>query len=309
MKSLICINTCNRADQMQAYAYDFIKYCQGNDNYDFVVSLDGNDDETVNFCEKYKIPLVYSDKREGVGISKNRVLEKFSDYDYYFFLEDDVELLNGEIFEKHIDAANRCGFYHMSLDERWRFFGNEEVEECGKDIMKYYDYGSASFNFFTKEGIEIVGGFHEEFAKWKRFGHTEHTYRYVNAKLHSRAFITLDDCFEGYCDWHNPPSVTDPKQFKLTKNRLATMEQCIIDEKLINLPIKTIGKYYFNEYCIEDIKMHFLEDISQSHKELQKIKESKLMLLKNLCYRSIKNPYKLVTFPYNAIKILSKNND
>jgi len=306
MKTLVCINTCNRSDQLMGYVFDFIKYCRNKKDYDFIVSLDGKDEDTINFCEKYKIPLIYSEKREGVGISKNRVLEKFNDYDYYFFLEDDVELLNGEIFEKHIDVANRCGFYHISLDERWRFIGNEDTKECGREKINYYDYGSASFNFFTKEGIEIVGGFHEEFAKYKRFGHTEHTYRYVNVKLHDRAFMVLENCFEGYCNWHNPPSVTDPKQFKLTKNRLATIEQDVIDKKLSNFPIKTLSKYYFNEYCVEDVRMDFLENISQCQKEVQKIKESKPMLLENLCSRSIKSPYKFITFPYNAVKILLK---
>ncbi len=339
MKTLICINTCNRPDQIKAYAYDFIKYCQDIDACDFVVSLDGNNEETIEFCERYKIPLIYSEKREGVGISKNRILEKFNDYDYYFFLEDDVELLNESIFAKHVDIANKCGFYHMSLDERCRFFGNIDSDECGGEKINFYNYGSASFNFFTREGIEKVGGFHEEFAKWKRFGHTEHTYRFVNQGLHKRAFISIEDCFEDYCVWHNPPSVTNSSNFEVTENRLARVEQNIIDKKMTYFSIKTFSKYYHNRFNVDDVDIKCLKDIAklskkiflmerckiqhdeeikevnkllrdeegqlwQKEKRLKNLSDSKSLQLGDLFYRSIKKPYKLITYPYNFIKIL-----
>jgi hypothetical protein len=313
MKKLICINTCNRLEHIKAYAYDFIKFCQNNDGYDFVVSLDGEDSDTINFCNKYHIPLVYSQRREGVGISKNRVLKKFNGYDYYFFIEDDVELINGEIFEKYIKVADRCGFLHMSLDDKWRFFGNEALDNCGDERVIYYNYGSAGFNFFTREGIEKVGGFHTEFAKYKRFGHTEHTYRFVNVGLHERAFITLESCFEGYCNWHNPPSVTTPGGFKTTKNWIMEDEQGIIDKKLRYFPVKTLSKYYYNNFIISDVIDNELLDISIYNKKtlLKKIQNhelqnSKYFLIKGLLERSLKNPIKWVTFPFNVFRILCK---
>ncbi len=339
MKSLICINTCSRPDQIKAYVYDFIKFCQENEGYDFVISLDGKDQEVIRFCEFFKIPLIYSEEREGVGISKNRVIELKKDYDFYFFLEDDVELINGSVFDVSVDVAKKENIYHMNLDEKRRYFGNKKVENKDGVNIGYYDYGSASFNFFTRKGIGLVGGFHEEFAKYRRFGHTEHTYRFVNTGLHKRAFIVLEDYFEDYFVWHNPPSVTSPKGFAVTENRLAQVEQNLIDQKLTFFPIKTISKYHFNQYTKNDVRISYLKDISEGYKKVileqekstilriqQKenekhtirdnsvfaegseynLRHSKAFQVGDLFFRSVKNPLKWVTFPFNFVKILLK---
>ena len=85
-KSLICITTCNRVSAIKAVIWDYINFCKKNDSFDFLISLDGDDKETVRYCEKHNIPLVYSKVREGVGLSKNRVLKTYSEFDYYFFI-------------------------------------------------------------------------------------------------------------------------------------------------------------------------------------------------------------------------------
>ena len=302
MKTLICINTCNRINYIKAFVYDFILFCINNKEYDFVISSDGKDNSLIEFCTKHKIPLVYSEKREGVGISKNRILKLFDDYDYYFFVEDDVELLNGDIFGYHINFAKKCDFQHMSLDEEYRFFGNKEIIKCDDYSLFLYDYGSAGFNFFTKEGIKKVGGFHTEFAKYKRFGHTEHTYRFVNAGLHKKAFIVGKDMFEGFCRWHNPASVTKGSDFEQTKNRIAIVEEDIIKEKLNYFPIKTLSKYYFNNFNKKDVKIKSLENVSIIEKkdieifELQK----EINLMKKSTFWIMRNKYlKLKSFLKN----------
>ena len=88
MKNLICINTYKSADLIKALVWDYIDFVKENNHYDFIVSLDGADQETIEYCQTYNIPLLYSEQNEGVGLSKNRVIESFSDYDNYFFIEE-----------------------------------------------------------------------------------------------------------------------------------------------------------------------------------------------------------------------------
>jgi hypothetical protein len=322
--TLICINTCNRSDRLKAYSYDFIKFCRENDGYDFVISLDGKDKKTIEFCQKYKIPLLYSEEREGVGISKNRVLEKFDYYDYYFFLDDDVELLNGNIFDIHIDVADKCGFYHLSSGEKCRFHGNEQFDDCSGKKIAFYDYGSGVFSFFNRNGLKKVGGLHSEFAKHKRFGHTEHTYRFVHAGLHPQAFITIDECFKEYCAWHNPPSVTSTNGIEVTKNRLARVEQDIIDQKLIFFPINTFSKYSYNKFHLDDAKIDFIKDISRLNKDVLRLEKqfsrelhkkdmeikqcNKLILQRDRQLHKIRNSksFRIVKLFFHTIKKLTK---
>ena len=62
---------------IKTFVWDYIIFAKSNVDYDFVLSLDGADSDTISYCQKYHIPLLYSEENEGVGISKkqsNRVL-------------------------------------------------------------------------------------------------------------------------------------------------------------------------------------------------------------------------------------------
>ena len=52
------------------------------------------------------------------GSSKNRVLERFPDFDYYFFLEDDVELVDERVFPAHVELSRATGIHHFTLFQR-----------------------------------------------------------------------------------------------------------------------------------------------------------------------------------------------
>ena len=242
MKTLICINTCKRASAIKAMIWDYIDFVKSQDTFDFIISLDGNDTETISYCQKFNIPLIYSEENEGVGLSKNRVLTTFPDYNYYFFIEDDVELLNPEVFKIHIDLAQKTNLHHFSLFPRERIRIEKAQTKLDNYTLIHSMYGSAQVNFFTQEGIQKVGGFHDEFAKYKRFGHTEHTYRFMNAGLTQYPFNIIDECIDGFFGWNYPRSVTQIK-VQTTENRLFQGEEELINEKLIHYPIKTISNF------------------------------------------------------------------
>ena len=272
-KILICVNTCNRANYVKAFAARYLRHCCENESYDFVLSLDGCDRDTVELCQKYKIPLLHSKNREGVGISKNRVLESFDNYDFYFFLDDDSELVDGGVFDKFIAISKKCNLHHMNLGEKHRFHGAENYEECVGERLLFANYGSGSLSFFTRHGINVVGGFHTEFSQNKRFGHTEHSYRFKHTSLSKQPFIVPIDCFDNYFIFHNPPSVTNRGEMVITENGLAIAEEKLIEQKLKHFPISTMSSYSFNGFCACDAYTEQLEVIS-AH-QMDSLKRSK----------------------------------
>jgi hypothetical protein len=209
------------------------------------VALDGKDPSYIKFFEKNKIPLIYSECREGVGLSKNRVLAKFPNYEYYFFIDDDVELINADVFEIHIEISNNAKLHHLSLGEQKRFIDVTEIKKIHNFSLMYSMIGSGAFNFFTKKGIDQVGGWHTEFARHKRFGHTEHSYRYYNKGISKAPFITIMECIN-YLRWHNPISVTPVPNVEVSQKLLHDSEVNIMKKKLEYFPISTICQFHFN---------------------------------------------------------------
>ena len=242
MKNLICINTYRSADLIKSFIWDYIDFVADNNEYELIVSLDGQDTETINYCEKYKIPLLYSKENEGVGISKNRVIKSFTKYDNYFFIEDDIELLNSEVFDIHIKLAKELEIEHFSLFEARRIRNQMNLFKHGQYHIIQAMYGGAPFNFFTKRGLDIVGGFHTEFAKYKRFGHTEHTYRFVNNELSKYPFQVIKECIDGYFRWNDPISRIKIS-VEVSENRLFIEEEKLIEQKLKYFPVQTLSEY------------------------------------------------------------------
>lgn len=161
----------------------------------------------MDFCERYNITILYSKVREGVGLSKNTVLQKFPDYKYYFILEDDVELLNPEVFEAHIYLSNQLKIPHFSLHPKNRIKKIINRTKLEEHKIIHSLYGSAQFNFFSSYGLEKVGGWHIEFSKYKRYGHTEHSYRFYNQGLTRAPFNIIENFLDGYLLWHEPKSI------------------------------------------------------------------------------------------------------
>lgn len=240
-KTLISITTCNRLSEVKKNILPYLQFCNSNEDFDFVLALDGREDDYIKFCDKYNIPLIYSEKREGVGLSKNRVLKQFSDYNYYFFIDDDVELINEKIFEKCIFVFNqkKINYLSYSVNEKNKFFFD------GKNKLVGGFSGGGCFNFYSSIAIKEVGGWHTHFAKYKRYGHTEHSYRVYYKKLNPYPFVSIINIKE-YLLLNDPPHVTAINNIEKNDNELIEDEQNMIDEKQDFFPITTLSKFYFN---------------------------------------------------------------
>lgn len=244
MKSLITITTCNRLHEVKKYILPYIDFCNRNEEFDFLLSLDGDNSEYLEFCNEFQIPLLYSDEREGVGLSKNRVLKQFPNYDYYFFIEDDVELIDASIFQENIDYSVRHNIPHLS---RCAF------DEKGEMITEGFKAG-AQFNFFEAKALFQVGGWNTLFAKHKRFGHSEHSFRFYNIELQKYPFIALKNNIKKIVV-HDPPHVTRIEHIS-NDGHYHSDEKALIAEKTTYFPLQTLSTYYFNGYnCSCNLKV------------------------------------------------------
>ena len=73
-RALVCITTCNRAWLLKRYVAPYLAFCRSDRSFDFLVSLDGSDPESIAFCDRLGFPLVYSDEREGGGPGQEQSL-------------------------------------------------------------------------------------------------------------------------------------------------------------------------------------------------------------------------------------------
>lgn len=274
MKSLITITSCNRIDEVKKYILPYIDFCNRNTDFDFLLALDGNNQEYIDFCCKFEIPLLYSDKQEGVGLSKNRVLTKFHNYDYYFFIDDDVELLNGKVFGDNIEFSKKNNIPHLS----GLTFGEKSKEIMIDNQNVIYGFKAGGyFNFFDANYLKKVGGWHTCFAKYKRYGHSEHSYRFYINNFQKNPFICIESTIKNFI-LHNPPHVTSESKAPYFEH-FHFEEEELIHKKISFFPIQTISKFYFieNNMSLNNAVIVFLDKNNKKYPLIKGIQ-------RNICY-------------------------
>ena len=244
-RALVTITTCRRLDRVRRYLPHFAQFCDSDSRFSLLLALDGTDEAYEQFCEEWSLPLVYSAETEGVGLSKNRVLERFPDFDYYFFLDDDVELTDSLVFPAHIRLAQESRIHHLSLFERDGMRTPTRETTVGDFRVAHGMFGGGQFNFFTGAGLKRVGGWHTDFAAFRRWGHTEHSYRFFHAGLTPAPFnmaIGLADT----CIWHYPPPVTKAGGMAIDQDQISAVERRLMDARLDYFPVTTLSVHRFN---------------------------------------------------------------
>lgn len=255
-KSLICITTCMRLHEIKKYILPYIDFCNRHPEFDFLLSLDGYDANYIEFCKEFHIPVLFSEEREGVGISKNRVLKKFGEnYDSIFFIEDDVELIDETVFFDQIYISETLNIPHLSgkvIDDRptMQFFDHKILEKGFK--------GGGYFNFFRTRELLKVGGWHPYFSRLKRHGHAEHTYRFYYAGLQEFPFIALQSTF--FMTFiHDPEHVTHITEKNYVDGYFHPEEWKLIQQKLTYYPVITMSPFHFINFDRSfNQKIHFL---------------------------------------------------
>lgn len=245
-RALICVTTCQRLGHLRRYLPHLARFCVEDPRFQLVVALDGTDPDYLAFCDRWEVPLVYADQREGVGLSKNRVLERYGDFEYYFFLEDDVELVDGAVFPAHVALHRASGIHHFALFERGAVRGRTGETEVAGVTITHGLYGPAHFCSYTGEGLRAVGGWHPLFAQYRRWGHTEHSWRFHRDGLAPAPFNVAEPLSDTFI-WHYPPAVTRVEGVAFDADQIAAPERDLMDQALRHVPLRTLAPHHSND--------------------------------------------------------------
>lgn len=196
----IGIITCNRPNYLKGLLDSLIPCKEVIDELAVV-----NDGKPVD-VPLFKGEWVLNEKNLGVGKSKNKALKYLLDKkcDYIFLIEDDMLILNKDIFNKYIEAYKLSGIHHFNygpgspfnrkqdihFDLHNRHLLKQDSEPSPKLIIEYskdikvalYEHTVAMFSFFTREVLEKVGLIDEQF--YNAWEHVDHTYRIIKAGYH-----------------------------------------------------------------------------------------------------------------------------
>ena len=248
-RALVALTTCGRPALVAKNLPALNARLKPLPGFDLILVIDGlslaANRETLRLAGQMGINCVIADHPEGVGVAKNRVMSLFGDHDFYFFIEDDVEVLSTELFTGHISAYEQTGIHHFSLHEASRLLDElppsyfpaasplpgENTGQAAKKMIRHARFGSAQVNFFSQQALATVGGWHRQFSLLRRGGHTEHSYRVFNAGLTPAPFNYIDHLSSSCC-WHNPPSIVSCRDYPVGANRLFEIENSLISQQL-----------------------------------------------------------------------------
>jgi GT2 family glycosyltransferase len=145
-------------------------------------------------------------QRQGVAKAKNQAMCYLlrENCDYIFVIEEDMLILDKDIFNKYIEAYKLSGIHHFNYGPGSPFNRKQDIQfdlhnrhllkqdsepnpklviEYSKDIkVALYEHTVAMFSFFTREVLEKVGLIDEQF--YNAWEHVDHTYRIIKAGYH-----------------------------------------------------------------------------------------------------------------------------
>lgn len=203
----IGIITCDRLH----YLKQLLESLEGCKVDEIVIVNDGKHIEDLSDCSGKSLPdnvTLYEQvpQRQGVGKGKNRIMSLLLEKgcDYIFVIEDDMIILNKDVFEKYIEAHKLSGIHHFNYGPGSPFNRKQDIQfdlhnrhllkqdtavnpklviEYSKDVkVALYEHTVAMFSFFTREVLEKVGLIDEQF--YNAWEHVDHTYRIIKAGYH-----------------------------------------------------------------------------------------------------------------------------
>lgn len=201
------IITCDRLH----YLKQLLESLEGCRVDEIVIVNDGKHIENLSDCGGKGLPgnvnlYEQAPQRQGVGKGKNRIMSLLLEKgcDYIFVIEDDIIILNKDVFAKYIEAHKLSGIHHFNYGPGSPFNRKQDIQfdlhnrhllkqdsevspkliiEYSKDVkVALYEHTVAMFSFFTREVLEKVGLIDEQF--YNAWEHVDHTYRIIKAGYH-----------------------------------------------------------------------------------------------------------------------------
>jgi len=181
------IITCDREDFYIKASESLNKALQIYPDYETVTVNDG-----TNKLKYQPINLIDTIGRQGVGKAKNAALKFLieKDCEHIFLMEDDIEIVDSNVFNEYIKTANITGVKHLN----YALHGNHNQDGYGNPIIRktvnypdntkidLYPNLLGAFSYFHASVLDEVGLIDEEF--YNAMEHVDHTYRIINAGYH-----------------------------------------------------------------------------------------------------------------------------
>lgn len=173
---------------------------------DFIVVVnDGNE------YQKSVYPLdineiIQHKKNQGVGRSKNDALRFLmsKNCEHIFLLEDDIRIINKNVFDEYIRASSVSGIRHLNF----AFHGpaNKDVNGKPKEklrvnfhndvVLSFHSHLAGAFSYYHNSVIETVGYIDQRFVN--AYDHLDHTLQMIKTNLHPPFgwFVDLADSYK-----------------------------------------------------------------------------------------------------------------
>ena len=163
MKKLICIITKDRYSALDI----LLKSLRNTEN---IIIIDASE----NTIKNTGYQRFYNITNQSVMSNKNMALQIFlkSSADYLFILEDDMKILDLDVFDEYIEKSIKYNIPHMNFN---LYDKNSLIYDLNEDI-KVSEHCNGCFQFFTKECIQKAGLMDKEFNQ-NVYEHVEHTLR------------------------------------------------------------------------------------------------------------------------------------
>jgi glycosyltransferase involved in cell wall biosynthesis len=164
-----------------------------------------------------------SNERLGVSKRKNECLRALKDNDYIFLLDDDVEIIKDGWIEFFVNSGHEHLLY---LD---KYLHGNPIEHT--HYLEFRNCGGV-FMFMTKECIEKVGAFNEDFGLYS-FEHAEYSNRIYGCKGFYKMLYGTENYIysEDYSNPNHKSSIGNLEKNELIKKNW---------DKYFNEPIKNV---------------------------------------------------------------------
>jgi GT2 family glycosyltransferase len=156
------IITCDRPDFFKK-CYNSVK----NSNITIIVIDDGEKpiDQSVELENIHH--YIKTKGKQGVAIAKNMAFDYFldNDYEHIFLIEDDIEIIDENVFDVYINTSKATGLKHLN----YGLHGNHNRDAYGNPtIIKTVNYGNGisidlypnvlgAFSYYHRSVLEHVG--------------------------------------------------------------------------------------------------------------------------------------------------------
>lgn len=108
-----------------------------------------------------RVKVIVNGENSGAGHSKNIILETLfeKDYDYVFTIEDDMEIINDDVFNVYINAANNNEVEYLNFAHHGAY--KHEKPHFSKNGLTIHKHLTGAFSLHTKKLYEEIG-LHDE---------------------------------------------------------------------------------------------------------------------------------------------------